>query len=468
MTSDVSHLNSVFPLLLESIFMSSSLAVILIDWNDSFLETSLLRMLQSYLPRWRIRNIRQDVYICLVILALSMIYNSSMKTLSINPEICRMTAVTIVILVSFWLQNKSKTNNVSDKCIGTPEVQLVNKAVGGSPVTHKEQETSVSTCCRAGVPQYLLSMFPSSPGPQSEVNMEEELRMPYVEAFRTQVDEEEVCNEELMTSIEYLNTLKGGIEVYRSADKLIDAVDHIQRMGQKSRLDDSGLPRDYSYEELRHIVVEESGYPLEDLERVLEKSSFPPSPEEFVDIHHKMKVQLEREMEEKDREMEETTQEVVESRQKNESLRQRLQEKERVILQNQQTIQQNQQALQQRDQALQQRDQALQQHQQTIQQKDRLIQQKDGLLQQERQRVREMEQNPEGEWQRRLREMEEEIRRLSAQSDRSKCKICLVKEVQVSFSPCNHLISCQECVKNLKVCPMCRKPIQGTATVFFA
>jgi hypothetical protein len=52
-------------------------------------------------------------------------------------------------------------------------------------------------------------MFSSS-GPQSEVDMEEEMRMPYVVAFRTQVEEEMVSDEELMTAIQYLNTLKGG------------------------------------------------------------------------------------------------------------------------------------------------------------------------------------------------------------------------------------------------------------------
>lgn len=50
-----------------------------------------------------------------------------------------------------------------------------------------------------------------------------------------------------------------------------DAVNHIQRMRPKSCLDDSGLPREYSYEELRDIVVEGNGYSLEDFERVLEK-----------------------------------------------------------------------------------------------------------------------------------------------------------------------------------------------------
>ncbi|XP_061198082.1 golgin subfamily A member 6-like protein 4 isoform X3 [Saccostrea echinata] len=494
MSSDLSHFSSVFPALLESIFMSSSLVVILVDWNHSFLETSLLRLIQSYLPQWRKRNIRQDVYICLVITALALMYSNSMKSFAINTENCRIAGAAIVVLLSFWLQSKTNEGSVSDKCVGTSKVPVSDKSVGGSSVNHKDQSTTASTCCRARVPQFILSLSPTS-GPQSEVNIEEELRRTYVEDFRKQVNEEEITQDELITAINYLNTLKGGIEANRSCDKLIDSVDHIQRMGQMSRLDDSGLPLDFSYEELCHIIVEEKGYLLEDFERVVEKwlknNSFLPSPEEFAEIHRDMKgiVQLEREMEEKDREMEEkdremeetrqemeetlertmrvveeTTQEVRESKQKNESLRQRLQQRE-------QALQQNQQALQQRDQALQQRDQALQQERQQSQQ---ALQQKDRLLDQERQRVRMLEERshqvPEGEWQRRLRELEEEIRRLSAQSDRSKCKICRVEEVQVSFSPCNHLISCKGCVDSLpqKKCPLCRQQIQGTVNVLLA
>jgi hypothetical protein len=43
-------------------------------------------------------------------------------------------------------------------------------------------------------------------------------------------------------------------------------------MGEKSRLDDSGLPRDYSYEELYQILVGGGEYEQVDLERVLEDS----------------------------------------------------------------------------------------------------------------------------------------------------------------------------------------------------
>lgn len=38
-----------------------------------------------------------------------------------------------------------------------------------------------------------------------------------------------------------------------------------------SRLDDNGLPQDYSKEELRHLMVEENGYLSEDFDRVIEE-----------------------------------------------------------------------------------------------------------------------------------------------------------------------------------------------------
>lgn len=159
--------------------------------------------------------------------------------------------------------------------------------------------------------------------------------------------------------------------------------------------------------------------------------------------------EMEEALERSQRVVEETTQVVVESQQQNMSLRQRLQQKERALLQKDQTIQQNQQALQQKDQ---------------------IIQLKERLLHQERQRVRELELNPEGVLQRRLQELEEEICRLSAQSKRALCKICHEEEVQVSFYPCKHIISCEGCVDSLpeKICPMCRKPIQNTIKMYFA
>nr|XP_034311665.1 golgin subfamily A member 6-like protein 4 isoform X2 [Crassostrea gigas] len=509
MTSDLGHTTSLYPVLVESLFMSSSLAVILIDWNHSFLERSLLRLILSYLPHWRYRNIRQDVYICLVIVALAIIYHSSMKNLTISPEICRMTAVTIVILLSFWLQSKTREENVSDKCIGTSKIEVSNKSVQGESLVTRDQEVSVSTCCEAGIPQSLLSLLPSSSEPQSEVDVEEEMRQSYVKDFREQFDEEIVPEEKLVTAIKYLNTRRGGIAAHRDFDKLMHAVDHIDKFTLSSRLDDSGFPQDYSYDELRHIMVKEKKYRPQEFWRVLEicleTSAFLPSPEEFEEIRNETKVELEEEVEEKKLEVEEarqeveearqeveevrqeveethqalersmrvveeTTQEVVESRQKYRSLKQRLQQRDQALQQRDQALQQHQQALQQHQQALQQKDQALQQKDQALQQKDRMLEQKDRIIQQERQRVRELEQNPEGEFQRRLREMEEEIRRLSAKSNRAVCKICGDEEVQVSFSPCNHLVSCEGCVPSLpqNKCPMCRETIQGTVKMILA
>ncbi|XP_062613322.1 microtubule-associated protein 1A-like isoform X9 [Saccostrea cucullata] len=434
MSLDQISLNSFLPLLVESLFLSSSVAVILIDWNYSFLEMSLLRMLQSYLPLWRRRNIRQDVYICLVITALAIMYNNCMKNFAINSENCRIALTVIVVLLSFWLQSKRNKKNVSDKCVGTSNSPVSNESVKGSPVKHKNQETSGSTCLEAGTSQHSLS--------------------------------------------------------------------------HSSSQEDSGLSLDDCSEDSPHTAVEKKGYSSEDLKKLWDKcmksNSFHPSPEEFKAIQHDYKgiVQLERDVEVKDHEIEETKREVEETKREVEETKREVEEKDQQmeetrqemeetrqemeealeismrvveettqdVTNSQQVIQQKDQALQQKDEALQQKDEALQQKDEALQQKDRMLSQKDILLQQERLRVRELEWSLELELQRRLEALEEEIRRLSAQSDRAKCKICLVQEVQVSFIPCNHLISCQGCVDRLpeRVCPICREDIEGTVNMLLA
>lgn len=60
-----------------------------------------------------------------------------------------------------------------------------------------------------------------------------------------------------------------GIRDHRSAIELMYALEHIESM--RSRMDTSGCPQEYTYEELRHLLVEESGYGFEDFERVLEE-----------------------------------------------------------------------------------------------------------------------------------------------------------------------------------------------------
>lgn len=286
------------------------------------------------------------------------------------------------------------------------------------PLVTRDQEVSTSTCCGAGVLQLLLSQLsPTEPPP--EINMEEEMKQSYMEAFRRLYEEEEYPQEKVVAAIKYMNTLRGGIQTHRKSDSLICALEHIKSM--ESRMDDSGFFEEYTFEDLYQILVENMEYPVEDFNQLLgnfiQKHGFPLSPAEFIGIHDKQKgiVKLEKDIKMKDQALES-------SREKSLSLEQRLQ------------------------------------------QKDRIIQQKDELLQQMRQRNRELEQ---GGLQKHICKMEKENQRLS---QRLMCKICQVDEVQVLFCPCTHLICCQDCVSNLpkKECPICATKIQGTIKVFFA
>lgn len=88
-------------------------------------------------------------------------------------------------------------------------------------------------------------------------------------------------------------------------------------------------------------------------------------------------------------------------------------------------------------------------------------------LQQERQRRQALEQELQKMREREEDQLEEEVRYMFK---RVVCKICLEKEVEVLFLPCNHLVSCQGCKKQLtqKECPLCRAAYQGTIRVYFA
>nr|XP_022302599.1 uncharacterized protein LOC111110400 [Crassostrea virginica] len=218
--------------------------------------------------------------------------------------------------------------------------------------------------------------------PQSEVNIEEELRSDYVKRYREIYDKEKVPEEKLVAAIKYLNRLKGGLKAQRSPCKLISAIKHMDIMRSNSRMGDSGFPRDYSPEELLLILVDSGKYHFIDVLRVLknhlETNSFPPSPEEFADLYHKMKVQLEK---------------------------------------------------------------ALEKYQRVV-----------------------------GAIQRWYSQLLSDICSLSAQANRSRCKICWYKEVQVVFLPCTHMVTCEGCVSTLHDgrCPICYQNIQNQIQVLFA
>uniref|UniRef100_A0A8C3MAR8 RING-type E3 ubiquitin transferase n=1 Tax=Geospiza parvula TaxID=87175 RepID=A0A8C3MAR8_GEOPR len=60
---------------------------------------------------------------------------------------------------------------------------------------------------------------------------------------------------------------------------------------------------------------------------------------------------------------------------------------------------------------------------------------------------------------------EEQLRRL--QEERM-CKVCMDRDVSVVFVPCGHLVACEECALNLRLCPICRAAIRGTVRAFMS
>ncbi|XP_011630441.1 baculoviral IAP repeat-containing protein 3-like isoform X2 [Pogonomyrmex barbatus] len=48
------------------------------------------------------------------------------------------------------------------------------------------------------------------------------------------------------------------------------------------------------------------------------------------------------------------------------------------------------------------------------------------------------------------------------------CKICYNRELRMLFMPCGHLLACAECAKNMKVCGVCRKPVEVTVQAYIS
>ncbi|NXK62497.1 BIR7B protein, partial [Sylvietta virens] len=60
---------------------------------------------------------------------------------------------------------------------------------------------------------------------------------------------------------------------------------------------------------------------------------------------------------------------------------------------------------------------------------------------------------------------EEQLRRLREEKT---CKVCMDKDVSVVFVPCGHLVACEECALNLRLCPICRAVIRGSVRAFMS
>ena len=61
--------------------------------------------------------------------------------------------------------------------------------------------------------------------------------------------------------------------------------------------------------------------------------------------------------------------------------------------------------------------------------------------------------------------LEEEYKTLK---EEKLCKLCMEREVEVTFLPCGHLVSCNKCAQPLKECPICRQRIRGFVRTYWS
>ena len=53
-----------------------------------------------------------------------------------------------------------------------------------------------------------------------------------------------------------------------------------------------------------------------------------------------------------------------------------------------------------------------------------------------------------------------------AGGDRTLCKICLDREVAVTFLPCGHLVCCSQCAQHIEQCPVCRQVVRASIRTY--
>ena len=61
---------------------------------------------------------------------------------------------------------------------------------------------------------------------------------------------------------------------------------------------------------------------------------------------------------------------------------------------------------------------------------------------------------------------QEKLRPPENANDETMCKLCCSKRIDVVLLNCRHLLSCEECSKKIKKCPICRQSIFATLKVF--
>ncbi len=49
--------------------------------------------------------------------------------------------------------------------------------------------------------------------------------------------------------------------------------------------------------------------------------------------------------------------------------------------------------------------------------------------------------------------------KLITDTDDNSCAVCMTQMPTITFSPCGHVITCEECSTQVQICPMCRQKI---------
>jgi hypothetical protein len=53
-----------------------------------------------------------------------------------------------------------------------------------------------------------------------------------------------------------------------------------------------------------------------------------------------------------------------------------------------------------------------------------------------------------------------------AENEEDECRICFMNKKVISFQPCGHIASCNECANRCKKCAICRKPVTNRIRVY--
>jgi hypothetical protein len=56
----------------------------------------------------------------------------------------------------------------------------------------------------------------------------------------------------------------------------------------------------------------------------------------------------------------------------------------------------------------------------------------------------------------------------SSSSGDNLCRICLDKERNILFKPCHHILTCADCSRTVRECPLCRKKIEKRVRIYLA